>query len=244
MIHTDNNRSKKGCLYLIPNLIADTGTGTVMPPYNHEVILNIKYFLVENPKPARRFLKKCGIPTPFKGITFHTVNKHTPPGDKQMMLSPLEKGTDVGFLSDAGYPAIADPGKDLAWLAHQNGFLVKPLVGPSSILLALSGSGLNGQQFTFHGYLPVKKKERIQRIRDLEKNARKNGYTQVFMETPYRNRYLLEDIIASCSTKTRLCVACDLTSPEEEIHTYPIAVWKKIRLNLHKRQAIFLINTQ
>ena len=230
-----------GTFYLIPSNISESPAEHVIPPYNIEVVLGLKYFFVENIRSARRFLAKCGVPTPFEGIEFITVNKRTSKAEKQELMTILLTGNDAGFISEAGCPAIADPGPDIALLCHDQGITVKPLVGPSSILLALIASGLNGQSFTFHGYLPIKEGERIKAIKAIENESRTRGRSQIFMETPYRNMALLGDILKVCSPSTKLCIASGLTGENEKILTLTIADWRGMKWDIHKVPAIFVI---
>ncbi len=230
-----------GNLYLLPNLIADTAPENVLPAYNLSLIKALEYFIVENPKNARRFLKTCGVPSPFDHLEFHKVDKKTDAEEQLKALMPLFKGNDMGLISEAGTPAIADPGSHLIQEAHKNGISVKPLSGPSSIFMALMASGLNGQSFTFHGYLPIKKNQREQQLKTIEKQALQTGYAQIFMETPYRNQAMVESILKSCHPQTMLCVACDISSPQEEILTLDVGTWKQLNKNFNKRKAIFLI---
>lgn len=233
-----------GTLYLIPNaLSSEEEIDQVLPSINKHIVQNLTYFYVENAKTARHFLKKCGVPTPFDNLVFFTVSKKNPVKDPDALLEPLYFGHSAGLVSESGSPAIADPGSKIIYAAHQSGIPVKPLVGPSSIQIALMASGLNGQAFTFHGYLPVSKDQRKKRINKLEKESRESGYTQIFMETPYRNQALFKDLLANCRPETLVCVACDLTAATEEILTLPVSVWRQMAPNFHKRPAIFLMNS-
>lgn len=238
----ESSDSRIGTLFLIPNTLANQAIDASLPAYDLSLIKSLHYFFVENRKTARRFLKACNVPTPFDDIDFRLLDKNTQLDDDFTLFEPIFMGNDMGLLSEAGTPAIADPGSGLIRKAHENGISVKPLVGPSSIFLALMGSGLNGQGFTFHGYLPVKSNERKKALRELDKNAKASGYTQIFMETPYRNDQLLADVYKACKPDTLLCVACDLTSPGEEILTVPVKDWQAMQRSFHKRPAIFLMN--
>jgi 16S rRNA (cytidine1402-2'-O)-methyltransferase len=228
-------------LYLIPNLLSEAPWQGVLPQPISEIVSNLRFFIVEDIRNARRFLKKIDPAIHIDGLTFFELNKFTTEIQKTEYLKPLTEGFDVGLLSEAGCPGVADPGADIVRLAHQCHGRVVPLVGPSSILLALMASGMNGQQFVFHGYLPVKQSERIKKIQQLEKQAFSLKQTQIFIETPYRNNQLMADILKTCQPTTLLCIAADLTSENEFIHTQRISDWKKQVPDLDKRPAIFLI---
>jgi len=230
-------------IYLIPNLLGDTALDTSLPTYVVDTVRRLKHFIVEDEKSARKFLMLCGVRPPFEGISFYLLNKHTTHKDKSEILRAVTN-EDSGILSEAGCPGIADPGADIVGLAHQKGFTVKPLVGPSSILLALIASGFNGQAFSFHGYIPVNAHERVQRIKELEAEAIKTGYTQIFIETPFRNEHILRDIVATCKPTTLLCMAMDLTLPTEDVRSANIKDWGAKPLPECKgRPAVFLIWT-
>ncbi|MFI5159007.1 MAG: SAM-dependent methyltransferase [Sphingobacteriales bacterium] len=230
-----------GTLYLIPVPLAENAAAKSFTPYLVDTINNIKEYIVENEKTARRFLKEAGLKTPQSELVIHDYGKHNREGDGGEFFKGLQAGNDVGLMSEAGCPGIADPGADIVEKAHRMGIKVVPLVGPSSILLALMASGFNGQSFTFHGYLPIDKIERARRIKELEAAAIKNNQTQLFIETPFRNNPMLEEILRSCNPKTRLCIACDLTSATELVQTKTIAEWQKKVPELHKRPTIFLL---
>jgi 16S rRNA (cytidine1402-2'-O)-methyltransferase len=230
-----------GTLFLIPATLSPNTARQTLPPYNLELLQQLELFFVENRKTARRFLKECGIQPPYDHLTFSIFDKHTAISEELNQLWPLVTGQDAGLLSEAGLPGLGDPGAGLVAACHRQGVTVKPLVGPSSIPLAISASGLSGQAFTFHGYLPVKGRERHQKLRQLEREARDTGYTQVFMETPYRNDQLLEALFKACRTDTQLCIAADLSAPSEAILTLPIAEWQQIQPTFHKRPAIFAL---
>jgi 16S rRNA (cytidine1402-2'-O)-methyltransferase len=229
-----------GTLYLIPVPLAENATAKSFTPYLTDTINSIKEYIVENEKTARRFLKEAGLTTPQSELIIHDYGKHNRE-DTVDFFKGLQTGNNVGLMSEAGCPGIADPGAEIVNKAHRMGIKVVPLVGPSSILLALMGSGFNGQSFTFHGYLPIDKIERAKRIKELENFAVKNDQTQVFIETPFRNNPLLEEILKSANPKTKLCIACDLTAKTEFIQTKTIAEWQKKVPELHKRPAIFLL---
>lgn len=231
----------KGTLYLIPATLGDTAVEAVIPASVKEVINIIDEFIVEDERTARRYLKKAGILRPLDTLILHTLNKHTRPEDVAGYLSAADNGKNIGVVSEAGCPGIADPGAEVVKIAHRKGIKVVPLVGPSSILLALMASGFNGQNFAFHGYLPRERGERIRKLKELERAAQQKDQTQLFIETPFRNQHLLEDILAHCSPATPLCIACDITLPTEYIRTQAIADWKKQVPDINKRPAIFLL---
>jgi 16S rRNA (cytidine1402-2'-O)-methyltransferase len=234
--------SEKGILYLIPTTLGDTAeTADVLPVKVNHIINTIDEYIVENEKSARHYLKKMGIQKPLQEIVLHTLNQHTEPHEISGYLKSILLGKNIGIISDAGCPGVADPGAEVVKLAHQKNIQVIPLVGPSSILLAIMGSGFNGQSFTFNGYLPKERSERIKKLKELEKAAQQKNQTQLFIETPYRNMHLLEDIIATCDGKTPLCIACDITLSTEFIKTKSVGEWKKQLPDLNKRPAIFLI---
>ena len=230
-----------GTLYLIPVPLAENAAAKSFTPYLVDTINSIKEYIVENEKTARRFLKEAGLTTPQSELTIHDYGKHNREAAGGEFFKGLQAGNDVGLMSEAGCPGIADPGADIVEKAHRMGIKVVPLVGPSSILLALMASGFNGQSFTFHGYLPIDKVERARSIKELEAAAIKNNQTQLFIETPFRNNPMLEEILRSCNPKTRLCIACDLTSATELVQTKTIAEWQKKVPELHKRPTIFLL---
>lgn len=200
----------------------------------------LDYYLVENIRSARRYLSSLQVRS-VQDVRFEKLDKHSSPRELPALLAPVLQGTSVGVLSEAGCPAIADPGNMVVMWAHQNDIQVVPLVGPSSILLALMGSGLNGQAFEFHGYLPIDKPALVNKIRGLEKGSRLDGKTQIFMETPYRNRSLLSAVLQTCGEKTQLCIACNLTGKDQLIKTASISSWKKAVPDLHKKPTIFLL---
>ena len=230
-----------GTLYLIPVPLAENAAAKSFTPYLVDTINSIKEYIVENEKTARRFLKEAGLTTPQSELTIHDYGKYNRESGTAEFFKGLQAGNDVGLMSEAGCPGIADPGAEIVEKAHRMGIKVVPLVGPSSILLALMASGFNGQSFTFHGYLPIDKVERARSIKELEAAAIKNNQTQLFIETPFRNNPMLEEILRSCSPKTRLCIACDLTSETELVQTKTIAEWQKKVPELHKRPTIFLL---
>ena len=234
-----------GTLYLIPNTLGegdDDALNAVLPAPVRERAGTLASYIGENAKTTRAFLKKVGTERPIQDIEIRELNVNTPAGEIDRLLAPVLAGTDAGLVSEAGCPAVADPGALLVRRAHERGVKVVPFVGPSSILLALMASGLNGQSFAFHGYLPVDANERAKRLRELEQQSRKAKQTQIFIETPYRNRALLDTLIATCAPSTLICVAVDLTLESETIVSRTATDWKKKPApDLHKRPAIFLI---
>lgn len=232
----------KGRLYLVPTPLGGSGLASVLPIGVQQRLSAIKYFVVEHPKTARHFLKQvAGLP-PLPSLELLELNEHTTAEALPELLAPLLNGQDVGLLSEAGCPAVADPGAALVRLAHQHGIQVVPLVGPSAILLALMASGLNGQRFCFHGYLPVAQDLRNQKILQLEKHSREQDETQIFIETPYRNLRLLEALLQHCHPQTHLCVARNLTLVDEHISTRTIGEWRQNGLpDIHKQPAVFLL---
>ncbi len=234
--------TKPGTLYLIPCLLGDTAPEQVLPQHVMNVARRLSHFVVEQPKSARHFLAMLKPEQPIQSLQFATLNEHTAANEFPELLVPLLAGHDVGLISEAGCPGIADPGADLVNLAHRNGIRVVPLVGPSSILLALMASGLNGQCFAFHGYLPVAEAERNKVISKLEAESAKLKQTQMFIETPYRNDRLFGALLARCRPETLLCVATDITTPGEQILTRSITEWKSQPApQLNKRPSLFLL---
>lgn len=231
-----------GTLYLIPNTLGESDPESVFPPRNREIILSIKHYIVEDVRTVRRFLKKVDKSIDIDSLTFYTLNKHTDPKEVASYLKPIAEGQDVGVVSEAGCPAIADPGADVVSIAQKKGYKVVPLVGPSSILLGLMASGFNGQSFAFVGYLPIDEPERSKTIKRLESRAHNENQSQIFIETPYRNMKLMEQLLNVCQSSTLLCVACDVTLESEYIKTKTIAEWKKEKLpELNKRPSIFIL---
>ena len=231
-----------GVLYLIPNTLGECEPEQVLPSVNFEIIKSIKHFIVEDVRTVRRFLKKIDKNINIDELQFFTLNKHTSSEEISGYLAPLKDGFNIGIVSEAGCPAIADPGAEIVRIAQAKNYRVVPLVGPSSILLALMASGFNGQSFAFSGYLPIQGNERIQTIKQLEKRAQNEKQSQLFIETPYRNMKMLEDVLSTCQPKTQLCIACDITLESEYIKAKSIVEWKKEKLpDLNKRPCIFLI---
>lgn len=230
-----------GKLYLIPTTLGDSAPLEVLPISIKRTVENIDHYIVENEKSARRFIKKISSKKSQSNLKLELLNKFTEPNAIPTFLTPCLEGFDVGILSDAGCPGIADPGADVVKIAHEKGIRVVPLVGPSSIFLAMMASGLNGQNFAFNGYLPIDSGERRHAIKKLEKLSRDHGQSQLFIETPYRNGKLLEELLKTLTPHTLLCVACDITLPTEDIRTKAVMDWKKTKIELHKRPAIFII---
>lgn len=239
-VYLRKKNSVKGKLFLIPNLLGEGNPEEILPANVINIIRELRYFIVEDIRTARRFLSKVKIPLPIDSLTFYTLNEHTSLAEIGTYLDPA-KDDNMGVLSEAGVPGVADPGADIVRLAHQRGIKVVPLVGPSSILMAVMASGLNGQNFAFNGYLPVKHPERVAKIKHFEKRALIENQTQVFIEAPYRNMQLLEDIISTCQPTTMLGIGADISLESEYIKTLPIELWRKKMPELHKRPAIFLI---
>ncbi|PCI96544.1 MAG: SAM-dependent methyltransferase [Flavobacteriales bacterium] len=233
--------NNKGTLYMIPITLGETPINQVIPEFNNNIINEIDVYIVENIKTARRFLKRAGILKPINELSFFELNKKTKITELPTFLNPIAEGKNIGVLSEAGCPGIADPGADIVALAQQQKIKVVPLIGPSSILLALMASGFNGQSFCFNGYLPKDQKDRTRKLKELEKTAKNRQQTQLFIETPYRNTHVLEDLLKNCFSSTKLCIAIDITLPSEQIYTKTIEEWKKTKINLQKRPCIFLI---
>lgn len=233
--------NRHGTLYLIPTTLGECALKQVLPLHNDSIISSLQHFIVEDIRTARRFLKKVNKDINIDALTFATLNEQTREAEFAALLTPLLNGKDVGIISEAGCPAIADPGADVVRLAQEKSIQVVPLVGPSSILLSLMASGFNGQNFTFAGYLPIEAHERSKALKLLEKKVFTENQTQIFIETPYRNVKLVEDIIRNCSPQTKLCIAVDITLDNEFIRTKPIAEWKRQLPDIQKRPAIFLL---
>jgi 16S rRNA (cytidine1402-2'-O)-methyltransferase len=232
---------KTGTLYFIPVTLGDDNISNVLPPDVVSIAQQLDEFIVENEKTARHFLSTIKHTKPIREIVLKTLNEHTTDKELPVLLNALMSGKNVGLMSEAGCPGIADPGAKLAALAHQKGIRVAPLVGPSSILLSLMASGLNGQRFTFLGYIAADKNSRITQLKEIEKRSRLQE-TQIFIETPYRNQHMLEDILANCNAETRLCIACNISLADEYIVTKRIKEWKQNPLpDLHKRPTVFLL---
>ena len=231
-------------LYLIPTQLSDVPLERVLPAYNIEVVRELRYFVVESLRSARRFLKKCDRDIDIDSLTFHELNEHTDLKDTaaiEALLDPIGQGEAVGVISDAGCPAVADPGADLVAIAQRKGYNVFPLVGPSSILMSLMASGFNGQSFAFLGYLPVEAQARQARLKEMIRRIEREHQTQIFIEAPYRNNQLIADLATHLPTGLRLCVASDITGEGQSIVTRTIAQWRQARYDYHKVPTIFLL---
>ncbi len=234
--------NRKGKLYLIPTPLGSLETNNrVLPDYNTTILHKLDVFIVEQVRTARRFISSLKHPVPIDKMVFMELNKYTDESEVHSYLNGINSGASIGLLSEAGTPCIADPGALVVKIAHENGIEVIPLVGPNSIILSLMASGFNGQNFTFHGYLPVDKQKLSRKIKELEQKSIRANQTQIFIETPYRNNQLISNIISNCSPQTQLCVAVDLTLPSESIQTYPISKWKKTKFDFHKKPTVFLL---
>lgn len=233
--------TKKGKLYLIPSTLGEIPPLEVLPISIKRAIEEINIYIVENEKTARHFIKKLSPRKSQPSLTLFALNKFTEASEIPSFLNPCLEGNDVGILSEAGCPGIADPGASVVRIAHEKHIQVVPLVGPSSIILALMASGMNGQNFTFNGYLAIDSSERKKQIKKLERKSKEENQTQIFIETPYRNNKLLEELVRTVSGTTRICVACDITLNTEYIRTKTASEWKEEQADLHKRPAIFII---
>ena len=231
-------------LYLIPTQLSDVALERVLPAHNIEVVRGIRYFVVESLRSARRFLKKCDRDIDIDSLTFNELNEHTDLKDTaalEGLLAPIARGEAVGIISDAGCPAVADPGADLVAIAQRRGYKVFPLVGPSSILMSLMASGFNGQRFAFEGYLPVDAQARQARLKEMARRIEREQQTQIFIEAPYRNNQLIADLAQRLPGSLRLCVASDITGESQSIITRSLAEWKQSRYDYHKIPTIFLL---
>ncbi len=230
-----------GKLYLIPNTLGNSPIDRVIPAYNSELINSLRYYIVENIRTARRFLSKSKIQTKIDDLVFFELNKRTSAHEYQQYLEPLLRGEDMGIISESGCPAVADPGAEIVAIAHNFNIAVVPLVGPSSILLALMGSGFNGQRFAFNGYLPIDAKKRVAALKFDEQRSVKEQLTQIYIETPYRNEQLLQAMLKTLKPATKLCVAVDISLDSQQIISREVRDWKHLNIKLHKRTAVFLI---
>jgi 16S rRNA (cytidine1402-2'-O)-methyltransferase len=235
------DRSPEGVLFLVPSTLGESEPAEVLAGTVLETIRQLDGFVAEEPKTARAFLKRVGMGRPLQDIRIAVLNEHTHVEDLPALLEPALNGRQIGLLSEAGYPAVADPGTELIALAHARGVRVVPLVGPSSLLLALAASGLNGQGFCFHGYLPIESAPRTARIREIEARSRSDGSAQIFIEAPYRNQQMLTALIEACEPQTRLCLATDLTLHDEVIRTRTIAAWRAAMPDLNRRPTVFVL---
>ncbi|MCL6259216.1 SAM-dependent methyltransferase [Aquiflexum sp. TKW24L] len=232
---------KIGKLFLIPTVLAENTADKVISPQVKDTIKNLNYFLVENVRTARRYISSLKLGLKIEELQFEILDKSTKSAELERIMKPIFSGQDVGVMSEAGCPGIADPGSAAAAYAHAKGIKVVPLSGPSSIFLALMGSGFNGQSFAFHGYLPIEKNDRIQAIKNLETESFKNNRTQIFMETPFRNNHLMEDLKSTLNPNTKLCIGKNITGPDEMILTKSVSEWRKIQLDLHKIPVVFVL---
>lgn len=232
----------KGKLYLLPVMLGDNDPNEVLPVTVSRTMDFINDYVVENSKAARKFIKAINPNKVQAELNLFELNKHTEEKEIKNFIKPLLEGKNMGLMSDAGCPGVADPGAAVVKLAHENGIQVVPLVGPSSILLAMMASGMNGQSFAFNGYLPIDKSEKKQELKRLEKLSFDKNQSQIFIETPYRNNNILDDLVATLNPNTHICVACDITLPTEYIKTATANQWKKIKVDLHKRPCIFVIH--
>ena len=236
-----DNSEKNGVIYLIPTPIGENSHQEVIPFLVKKKLEKLTHFIVENEKKARRFIKKVLPNKDQNELIIYELNKFSEQDEIDNFMAPCLNGISLGLLSDSGSPCIADPGAKLVSKAHKNNIIVKPFVGPNSILLAMMSSGMNGQNFTFNGYLPINKKERVKALMKFQKIAYSNNYPQLFIETPYRNKTLFDEMINVLDNSTRLCIACDLTLDTEFIKTRSISEWKNKKPNLVKRPCIFII---
>jgi len=232
---------KVGQLFLLPAPLGSDSVSKQIPEYNKHLINEITYYIVENTRTARRYLKQLNPDLPLDNLQFAELNEHTRDHELMDIFQPVLNGENAGLISEAGLPCVADPGNNLVFMAHQLGIRIVPLVGPSSVMLALMASGFNGQNFVFYGYLPIDKRQREQKLKELERNAWKNDQTQIFIETPYRNMQMLESITHACRADSRLCIAANLISANETIVNKTVKEWKSSKHNFHKQPAIFLI---
>lgn len=231
----------KGKLYLIPSPLGEYDPAQVIPAPTLDLLQHIGCYVVEEVRTARRYLSRAGLKGHIQELEFHELNEHTSAEEVERLVALFEDGKDVGLISEAGLPAVADPGSALVALCHRHGIEVVPQVGPSSLMMALMASGLNGQSFTFCGYLPAKTEERRNAIRSIEKVSQSRRQTQIFIETPYRNDAMFSDLLQSCRPSTRICVAADITMPDEFIRTRTVAEWKKENPIIGKRPCVFLM---
>jgi 16S rRNA (cytidine1402-2'-O)-methyltransferase len=232
---------KFGKLHLIPTLLGETAPERVVPRDVLEASRDLIHFIAENEKTARRYLKKAGTRIPLNDLQFYVLDKRTTDREIPALIEPILEGVDMGLISEAGLPAIADPGAKVISLCHEKGIQVIPHTGASSIILTLIGSGFNGQQFTFHGYLPIDQSEKKRAIKTMENAANETGFTQIFMETPFRNEKLFDEILKVCHPETKLCIAREITTENELIKTLTVKEWRKQKPALHKHPAVFAI---
>lgn len=232
---------KKGTLFLIPVPLADDAAHKSFTPFLVDTVNSINTYIVENEKTARRFLKEAGLKTPQSELLIHDYGKHKRGSSLVPFFKELNEGVSVGLMSEAGCPGVADPGADIVAEAHRRNIKVVPLVGPNAMLQALMASGFSGQSYAFSGYLPIDKEDRSKRIKDLEQMSQRYRQTQLFMETPFRNNQLLEEVLKNCQPNTLLCIASNINGADEFIKTLPISLWRKEKVDLHKKPTVFLI---
>lgn len=240
----DSNKSsdkRKPTLWLLPSSMSDGPVSDVLPARNIEVARSLRYFIVENVRTARRFLKRCDPSIDINELTFFVLNTHTHPEELATMLEPMDAGHDMGVISEAGCPAIADPGADIVALVHERGYNVEPLVGPSSIILGLMASGFNGQSFAFLGYLPIDARQRGERLKEMERRIMRENQTQIFIETPYRNNRLIAELVKALPAGLKLCAASDLTGARQLVTTQTLGRWASARYDYDKTPTIYLL---
>lgn len=233
--------SMNGKLYLIPSPLGENEVSSVIPAAVLDLLPTLNCFVVEEVRTARRYLSRAGLKGHIEELEFHLLNEHSTPADVEALAGLFADGRNVGLISEAGLPAVADPGALLVALCHRRGITVVPLVGPSSLMLALMASGLNGQSFAFCGYLPAKSDQRRTAIKNIEKTSAQHCQSQIFIETPYRNDSMLADLLSCCQSSTRLCIAADITTDDEYIRTLSIAEWKKEKIEIGKRPCVFIL---
>lgn len=230
-----------GKIYMIPTTLGGEQINDVIPESVQQLIVGLRHFIVEDIKSARRYLRRVDRNFPIDDSVFFELNKRTEMKDLSRFLKPAIEGHSIGVISEAGCPGVADPGAEIVAIAHEKGIRVAPLVGPSSILLALMGSGFSGQEFTFHGYLPKDRKERVKRLKDFEADTRRSGHTHLFMDTPFRNMNVLDDLLNELADTTQLCIASNITLPDESVWTMSVEKWREKAYDLSKKPAMFLI---
>ncbi len=237
-----NTPNLKGKLYLIPTTLGESNAEEVLPQLVKKVIETVDHYIVENEKTARKSIRAVFPEKVQSSLLLSTLNKHTDISEHNEMLQPCLKGINIGLMSEAGCPGVADPGAAIVKLAHEKGIQVVPLVGPSSILLAMMASGMNGQSFAFNGYLPIDKSEKKSALKNFEKLSQDKNQSQLFIETPYRNNKLMEDLLQTLHPNTHLCIAADITLPTEYIKTFRVSEWKRVKVDLHNRPTIFILH--
>lgn len=230
-----------GIIYLIPSTLGGETTNDILPEDVKRIASELRYFIVEDIKSARRFLRKVDRAFPIDDSTFFILNKRTDPAELNSFIRPVKEGNSIGVISEAGCPGVADPGAAVVGLAHKKGIKVAPLVGPTSILLALMGSGFSGQEFTFHGYLAKERKDRIHQLKNFEADTNRTGFTHLFMDTPFRNMNVLDDMLNELGDNTQICIACNLTLPSEIIRTMSVKEWRENAFDLAKKPTMFAI---